>query len=342
MTTIYYFWYNGNDYFYGATYDTDNSQGLSVGYSYTATDETGASGYYYVYSVTSANNYSLGEDQAVTRYYYDGDTGQIDYEPYYSSTYGYMAGTGMLQSYDYVNFGTGDNSNALYGYNGYYEATAPDSSGGTYSYYWSNGTDYYYGVTYDSDGSQGLYDGYSFSTTDETGAIGTYYVYSVTSVNTYGLGEDQAYHVTYYDGETGQSDSDLYYSSYYGYAFGDGMIGSYDYADFGDGDISEGLYGYNGYYVADDDAAVDVTYAYYWSNGTDYYYGVTYDSDGSQGLYDGYSFSTTDETGAIGTYYVYSVTSVNTYGLGEDQAYHVTYYDGETGQYDYDLYYSSY
>ena len=142
----------------------------------------------------------------------------------------------------------------------------------SFKYVWYNGTDFYYGSTYDSDDSQGLYAGFNYTTTDETGAAAYYYVYAATSGNDYGLSEDQAYHYYYYDFETAQYDYDLYSTSSSGYAFGSGMIGSYDYADFGDGDISEGLYGYNGYYVADDDAAVDVTYAYYWSNGTDYYY----------------------------------------------------------------------
>ncbi len=340
MTTFYYYWYNQNDYFYGATYDTDSSQGLFSGYSFNSTDETGTSGFYYVYASTAGNAYSLGEDQAYTRYYYDGDTGEIDYEPYYSATYGYMAGSGMLTSYDYADFGTGDYSNALYGYNGYYEASSPAATQVTYNYYWTNGSDYYYGSTYDADGSQGLYDGYTYYATDETGASGFYYVYSSSAGNAYGLSDDQAYHTFYYDSESGQTDYSTYYTSLYGYALGSGMTGSYDYADFDDGDVSGGLYGYYGYYEATDEGT-SASYWYYWTNGSDSYYGVTYDADGSQGLYDGYTYATTDENGLAGEYVVYSVTSGNAYGLSDDQAYHTYYYDGETGQGDTTLYYTT-
>ena len=111
------------------------------------------------------------------------------------------------------------------------------------------------------------------------------------------------------------------------------MIGSYDYADFGDGDISEGLYGLNGYYEADD-TADDYTYSYYWTNGYDVYYGATYDADGSQGLYVGYTYTTTDENGYTSTYYVYSAEAGNPYDAFDDQVGHDYYYDYETGQYD--------
>ena len=61
-----------------------------------------------------------------------------------------------------------------------------------------------------------------------------------------------SYNFYYYDGETGQYDYDPYYATNYGYSLGSGMIGSYDYVDFDDGDYTDGLFGYYGYYEADD------------------------------------------------------------------------------------------
>ena len=56
----------------------------------------------------------------------------------------------------------------------------------------------------------------------------------------------------YLDGETGQEDFDPYYSTLNGHAEGSGMLLAYDEVDFGDGDYTDGLFGNNGFYEADD------------------------------------------------------------------------------------------
>ena len=97
-----------------------------------------------------------GDDYARFYYYYDGETGIEDYDPYYSATYGYSAGTGMIGTYDYVDLGDGDDTEGLFG-GGYYEADQ-EYYGETFYYVWSNGLDYAYGYTFDADRSQGLYE----------------------------------------------------------------------------------------------------------------------------------------------------------------------------------------
>ncbi len=340
-TTYAYYWYNGSDYYYGYTFDTDGSQGLSLGDLRYVTDTAGNStGYYYVFDTFSGDHYGLsGDDRAFHQYYYDADSDQIDYDPLYSTSNGYALGSGMLGSYDYVDFDDGVSSKGLYGDNGLYEAD--DELQATYSYYWYNGSDYYYGYTFDADESQGLSQGHLTFVTDETGASAYYYVYNVQSGDTYGLGsDDHAFHDYYYDSESGQIDYDPLYSTLNGYALGTGMLGSYDYVDFDDGISSEGLYGDNGFYEADDE--MQVTYSYYWYNGSDYYYGYTFDADNSQGLSQGYLYFTTDETGASAYYYVYSAQTGDVYGLGsDDYAFHDYYYDSESGQIDYDPLYTT-
>ncbi len=342
MATYYYYWDNGADLYYGYTFDSDGSQGLSLGYTYTATDETGAEGYYYVYRVSDENDGDLPEDRAAHASYYDGESGRTDDSPYYTATYGYALGLGMLGSYDYVDFGDDTYDAGLYGYYGYHEADdTPEAA--TFYYRWTNGSDVYYGYTYDSDGSQGLFEGYTYNTTDENGTAGYYYVYSVTLGNPYDLGEDQAYHQEYFDGESGQTEYDPYYSALYGYAQGSGMLGSYDLADFNDGNFTEALYGSYGYHEADDeqgDMTLGTTYYFYWTNGGDSYAGYTYDSDGSQGLYVGLTHDVTDENGYPSYYYVYSSSAGDYHGLGDDNVFHQWYYDHETDQTDNDPYHS--
>ena len=94
-----------------------------MGYTVDAIEENGLDSYYYVYSATGGSPYQLYHDQAVHTHYYDYETGQIDYEPYYSAVLGYALGAGMTSSYDYVDFGSGDHDtfgyDTLYGYNYY-------------------------------------------------------------------------------------------------------------------------------------------------------------------------------------------------------------------------------
>ncbi len=336
--THYFYWYNGTDSFRGYTYDGDETQGLYEGYRYTSTDETGASGYYYVYESVLGNQEGLLDDYVAFTFYYDGEIEQYDYDPYYTTLNGYAGTAGMLEALDYVDFGDGDLLDGEFGSYGYYEAEA--YNGVTYAYFWSNGYDMYYGYTFDDDGSQGLSVGYTYSATDENGLWGYYYVYSATFNNIYNLDEDGAFHLFYYDGETGAYDYDPLLSTEAGQAAGSGMLGSFDYVDFGNGGYAGGDYGYYGYFEADDQNLSGTTYAYYWYNGFDFYYGYTFDSDGSQGLYDGYLYYTTDENGLSGYYYVYSSTDQNSHLLTEDAAFHDYYYDYATDTYDWDPYYS--
>ncbi|WP_205123438.1 hypothetical protein [Marimonas lutisalis] len=123
----------------------------------------------------------------------------------------------------------------------------------TYYFYWYNGYDYAYGYTHDTDGSQGLYTGFTYNSTDENGFQLTYYVYDVADGDVEGLGgEDYTAYYSYYDFETGQTDTPYYFENY-GYSTTSAMLGSYEYVDFGDGDYSEGFFGYFGYYEADDE-----------------------------------------------------------------------------------------
>lgn len=334
MPTYRYFWTDGNDTYYGYTYDTDGSQGLFEGYRHVVSDASGATSTFKVYAAEEGNIGGLAEDQAFHTSYYDGETGQTDTALYYSTLYGHAFGSGMLGSYDYADFGDGNHTGGLYGYYGTYEANDPDT-GLTYLYSWTDGYDYYYGYTYDADGSQLLYDGYVYSEIDENGNRSTYTVYDTLSGNAYQLAaDDDAFHEYYYDHETGQTDSDPYFSTLNGRAEGSGMLGSADRVDFGDGDYSGGYYGENGYFEADDGTS-GATYLYYWTNAYDIYYGYTYDADGSQGLYDGYLYVTTDESGFSSYYYVYGTSDGDYYGLGEDDAAaHWWYYDYETAQTD--------
>lgn len=247
--TYYYYWYDpeSGDVFYGYTFDDDGSQGLSDDFFFQTTTENGSSAYYYVNSSTDGNVHNLQDDQAYITHYYDGETGQYDLDPYYSTTEGYARGSGMIDSYDYAT----SFEDSLFGYNGYYEA---DNPGYTYFYYWYDPAsgDVFYGYTYDSDGSQGLSVDYAHHVTTENGTPAYFYVNSAELGNTRGLQDDLAFITHYYDGETGQYDTTPYHSTSDGYAAGYGMVNSYDHVDFEDGVYDGSLFGLGGVYEADD------------------------------------------------------------------------------------------
>ena len=161
---FYYFYYayENGDFYYGYGY-TSSDKGYYQDWYETTYNETGNTGYYYIYDYYKNAGDPLLNGTIYIYYYYDGDLSSKWYTPYFYSI-GYPSGyNGPGSELDYIN--TSDW--ALYDYFGcgYYEADAytvltdygyyyidyyESNTYYTYYYVWYGSNDYYRGYYYNS------------------------------------------------------------------------------------------------------------------------------------------------------------------------------------------------
>ncbi|MFZ5448336.1 MAG: glycosyl hydrolase family 17 protein [Thermodesulfobacteriota bacterium] len=237
----YDFWYwnsNGSgDYYSGYVY-APADYGYTPGYIKWTQDESGYSGYYYIYgSEVAAADYSQAGQVYVTNYY-DAGSGK-DYTPVSTGT---AVGTAYLTSeHDYI---IQSGIEAYYFGGGYYEA---DAKADRYDFwYWNcyGSGDYYYGYVY-APADYGYSVGYTYWTLDETGNWGQYYI-SNREVAAADFGQGgQVYVTSYYDNELGKTYTPVSNGSAVGTAY---LTSEHDHI------IQSGIGAYyfgGGYYEAD-------------------------------------------------------------------------------------------
>lgn len=343
VLTAYKFWWyspNSGDYYYGTVYD-DGTYGYAVGQEvrgpYTYTESGTADGYYRIYGISAAGSAGRSAGDVTTGnadfgYYYDADTGRNLSLYYGSSTVVGSQGLGSECNYTYYY----DGSKYQYEYVGgdYYEADAFTVSGHIY-YYTATDTvsgDIQYGYVYD-DASHGYYNGYSFYSANESGGYWHYEIYASAALSYDRSLTGKNYVSSYYDGETGISDTPYNYQL--GYAAGSSGLGSgSDEVDFGTGVYEK----FSSYYEADlYGATTDRIYYYYaYNTGSgDTYWGYVYD-DGKYGYYPDLStyFYASDDDGVGYTFYdIYDSVDLGYNPSKTGYNYVSSYYDGETGRY---------
>ncbi|MFZ5447842.1 MAG: DNRLRE domain-containing protein [Thermodesulfobacteriota bacterium] len=270
---FYYSYYNGSgDNYYGYVY-APADYGYSVGYTLWTQDETGYSGYYYIYaSENAAVDYTRSGQVFVTSYY-DAESG-VTYTPV--STGAAVGLTYLTSEYDYII--QADIPPYYFG-GGYYEA---DAQINRYDFYYSNyygSGDYYYGYVY-APADYGYSVGYTLWTQDETGYNGYYYIYASEGATVIYTDAGQVYVTLYYDAESGATYTPVSTGTAVGVAY---LTSEHDYII--QAGIPEYYFG-GGYYEADKGSISRYDFIYCYSNGNmDYYTSGDY--------YTGYFFAPT-------------------------------------------------
>jgi len=305
--------YGNGDYYTGSVYAPTSYHGYHAGYTQTATDENGETGYYEITDATDLGSDDSQAGQVYVTGYYDRESGNT-YTPmsngasvgasYLTSEHDYILKSGVLEYY----FG-----------GGFFEA---DLTTYAYAFKFTYGSgDYYTGTVYAA--PEYVYStSYTKTTTDENGNTDTYTITGMTS----GMEVSQAgqvYVTSYYDSESGTTYTPV--SS--GSAVGTIYLGSeHDYI------IQSGIadfYFGGGYYEADTGAYSRYNFYYWYSDGSgDCYAGYVYAPTGwfTAGTYLYYQPLPMGGAALEGCYYITSATAGYTSAY-DKQSYITTYYD---------------